>query len=44
MAAPKICALLTTLLCAAGSVAQQPATLEIDVQKPIAKVSATLYG
>jgi alpha-N-arabinofuranosidase len=37
-------ALLAFLLCAAGAAAQQPATLEVDVQKPIAKVSPTLYG
>ncbi|MDQ1693608.1 MAG: alpha-L-arabinofuranosidase, partial [Acidobacteriaceae bacterium] len=37
-------ALLAFLLCAAGAAAQQQATLEVDVQKPIAKVSPTLYG
>lgn len=32
------------LLIAAAATAQQPATLEIDVQRPIAHVSPTLYG
>ena len=32
------------LLIAAGVQAQQPATLDIDAQKPIAQVSPTLYG
>src|ERR1700751_6050000 len=32
------------LLIAAVTLAQQPATLEIDAQKPIAHVSPTLYG
>ncbi|HEY3989737.1 MAG TPA: alpha-L-arabinofuranosidase C-terminal domain-containing protein [Acidobacteriaceae bacterium] len=38
-------ALLSALLLAiAGAQAQQPATLEIDAQRPIAHVSPTLYG
>ena len=32
------------LLIAAGVQAQQPATLDIDAQKPIAQISPTLYG
>src|ERR1700724_1014033 len=44
MTAQPFRALLTFLLCAAGAAAQQPATLDVDMQKPIARVSPTLYG
>jgi alpha-N-arabinofuranosidase len=37
-----LCALL--LIAATGPAQQQPATLEIDAQKPVAQVSPTLYG
>jgi alpha-L-arabinofuranosidase len=36
--------LFALFLIAAGAQAQQPATLDIDAQKPIAQVSPTLYG
>lgn len=37
-------ALCSTLLLAAAALAQQPASLDIDTQNPVAHVSPTLYG
>ncbi len=45
MKTTRVCGLLSALLLIAAAVpAQQPATLDIDAQKPIAHVSPTLYG